>query len=137
MKNPFQSRAIHLPALLIASLLLSGQALACLSPSMMEMRESRSMACCAEHCRFETTEQAAQKACEQSRQGLTQHEVLSSPSASPLLETVKSLPDSGLFLPVDFTACNLIHSTLQIKKHDHSKRFISVNIYTFVRSFLI
>ncbi len=95
------------------------------------------MACCAEHCRFETNNQAAQKACEQSRQALTQHEALSGPSTTPVLETVKSLPDSGLLLPVDLAFRNPVHSTLQIKEHDLSKKFVSVEIYTLFRSLLI
>ena len=137
MRNRLSSKAIYFSVFLIVSLLLSGQALACLSPSMLEMREDRSMACCAEHCRFETSDQAAQKACEQSRQAGSQDEPLLN-QPNPYVSTMgKSLLDSGPLLPMDLATRNQIHSTLQIKEHDLSKRFISVEIYTLNRSFLI
>lgn len=95
------------------------------------------MACCAEHCRFETNDQAAQKACDQSRQALSQPEILSGPTTAPVLAMVKSLPDSGPLLPVDLATRHLIHPTPQIKEHDPPKRFISVKTFILIHSLLI
>lgn len=137
MKQHLPYRVNYISAFLVLSLLLGGQALACLSPSMQEMREGRSMACCAEHCRFETNDREAKNACEQSRQALTQHESLSNSSVAPGLATIKPLPDSAPLLQEKFSPFNWTHPTLQIKRHELSREFPSIKIYTFVRSFLI
>ena len=137
MRNRFPAKVIYLSALLIASLLLSGQALACIFPSIQEMREDRSVACCAERCRFGMNDQAAQKACDQSRQAPSQHEVLLSSSVAPALEMVKLLPDPGSVLPIDLAFHDPVHSTQHVNEPGLSKRFVSVKIYTLIHSLLI
>ena len=95
------------------------------------------MACCAEHCRMETTPEAAKQACDQSRQAVSQDEPLLN-QPNPYVSTMGNpLLDSGSSLPVGLAIRNEIHPTLQIKKHNLSKKFVSVEIYTLFRSFLI
>jgi hypothetical protein len=117
--------------------LLTAQAFPCLLPSPVEMSQGRAMACCADHCRMETTPEAAQKACEQSRQAFLQHEVYSNASLASPHEMVKLLPDSGTPRHEELKVPNSIRPPAQVKRHVLSKKFTSVKIYTFVHSFLI
>ena len=139
MKLSQKCKAMHIGIILALVLLLSNQSLACFLPSPVEMGEDGAMACCAEHCRFETSDQAAQKACEQSRQAPRQHEVLSGLSAAPVLEMVKLLPYPGSVLPIDFAFHDPIHShsPQHVNELGFSKRFLSVEIYTLIHSLLI
>lgn len=61
------------------------------------------MACCVNHCRMETTPEAAQKACEQSRASLIPNQVISPSVPFDGKILVKDLPDAHSFfhpLPV-------------------------------------
>ena len=136
-KNRLPYRAIHLSVFLVASLLLGGQAFACLSPSMIEMREGRAMACCAEHCRVETTHQAAQQACQQSDQVLTQHEAISSQAPALALDSANMPPNSVLsFQTVQDDDDHA--EPKQPARRDHPPQHPrTVAIYTLIHAYLI
>jgi hypothetical protein len=88
-------RMMSLLAPLVLVFLCGGQAFACLSPSLMDMRDGRSMACCKQHCRVETTPQAAQRACAQSHAAISHHQAIAGPSMAFM--TLKDLPNVGMY----------------------------------------
>ena len=95
------------------------------------------MACCAEHCRMETTPETAKQACDQSRQAVSQDEPLLNQPNPYVSKMDKSFLDSGSSLSVELAIRDETHPTLRIKTHNLSKKFVSVEIYTLFRSFLI
>ena len=95
MKSPFTHRVAYITAFLSLVLLLGSQPLACLIPSLSEMGKGQAMECCTEHCRMDTTPQAAQEACQQSSQVFSQQETLSSPLGITSLAFLKLPSDLG------------------------------------------
>ena len=92
--------AKHLPGFLIAGLLLGGQALACLAPSLPEIDPNQAMACCQSSCRFDPTSADPRTACQQSRAASLQESALSSPMQSDIVASLGDLA-SPVFLSGD------------------------------------
>ena len=137
MKSPFTHRVAYLAASLSFVLLLGSQSLACLIPSLSEMGKGEAMECCTEHCRMETTPQAAQEACQKSSQVFSQQETLSSPSGTASLTFLKSLLDFGfqhIFQPPLLKSTP--HLSNVVERGFHS-RYLTVEIFTLNQSFLI
>jgi len=105
------------------ALWLTGKAVACLSPSAMEMGQGNAMDCCADYCRMETTHEAAEKSCDQSRLAFSPHETISSPHNLCDLSITILQPDLSSYPPLLFP--------LLLRHHQ------SVQIYTSNKSFLI
>ncbi len=118
--------------------MLTGKAIACLSPSIMEMSQGKAMDCCMERCRMETTHEEAQKACEQSRHALSPKETLSShhDTCDNSLVTILSdispllLFSSPLLEPID--RIKQLQTEVILLRH-----YPSVQIYTSIQTFLI
>ena len=137
VRNDRWYKVICLIAFLTTSFAMGGQALACIFPSFTEMSKGRSMACCTEHCRMDTTPQAAQEACQKSFQVFNQQETLSSPSGTASLTFLKSLTDLGfqhIFPPPLLKS--IPHLSNVVERGFHS-RYQTVEIFTLNQSFLI
>lgn len=137
VKKLFISRLTYLLAFFTLTFLLGGQAFACLLPSPTEMRDGRSMACCADYCRMETTPQAAQQACEQSRTAISQHQVVAGPSTAVVKIFVTHLPDLGLGPPSDLPSGKLSQGLSTATGHSLPEPFHSVKLYLLIRTLLI
>lgn len=137
MKLIPKRKTIYLVMCLAIVLLLGNQALACIFPSMPEMQGGRSMACCADYCRMETTPQAAQQACEQSRTAISQNQVVAGPSTAVVKIFVAHLPDLGLGPPSDFLLDKLIPGLSTATGHSLPEPFRSVKLYLLIRTLLI
>ncbi len=130
--------AVFWVVLLSFSLMLTGKAIACFAPAAMEMSQGKSMDCCMERCRMETTHEAAQKACEESRLAFSPKETLSNSdkdckhSAATMLSEINPLPlfSLPLFEPNDRT--KRVQNEPPIKRHAST-----VPIYTSIQTFLI
>jgi len=141
MKKKTYHHAVFWTVLLAFSLMLTGKAIACFAPSAMEMSQGKSMDCCMERCRMETTHEAAQKACEESRLAFSPKEMLSSPdkncdhTTATMLSDFNPLPlfPSPLFEPNDWiNRIQRVQNDAPIKRHASS-----VPIYTSIQTFLI
>lgn len=138
MKKRFGKQFIFSAVILTFSLMLSGKAIACFAPSAMEMGQGKAMDCCMESCRMETTQEAAKKACEESRLAFSQQETFSSPnkicehSAEIVLSDFNPLAlfSSPLFEPADRIDRGQYDPPIQ----GHAS---SVPIYTAIQTFLI
>lgn len=97
------------------------------------------MACCTDHCRMETTEEAAQKACAQTRQALGPRDTLSSASSSPVFQAAKFLPHNGPFPLESLSPPDFVQRMPRIEKGVSRPRRNppSVKIYTANHSLLI
>lgn len=137
MKKLLEYRLLFLPSFLTLLLLLGSQALACMVPSMQAMAEGRSMACCSQHCRVETTPQAAQQACEQSRTAISQHQSIAGPSVSLVKIALKDLPNASLCSIHELPASHLISGLFSTKEYSPVPPYRTVKLYLFTRSLLI
>lgn len=137
MKLILKRKTIYVVMCLAIVLLLGNQALACIFPSMQEMQDGRSMACCADYCRMETTPQAAQQACEQSRTAISQHQVVAGPSTAVVKISVTHLPDLGLGPPSDLPSGKLSQGLSTATGHGLPEPFHSVKLYLLIRTLLI
>jgi hypothetical protein len=137
MKNRLPHKTFHFTVFLIASLLLSSQTFACLLPSPVEMRKDRSMACCTEHCRVETTAQVAQKACEQSQTAFSQDEAMAGPPSAMGKISIKDLHDIGLFSKLESWTSFPIPRACPASTYGTITSHQSVDLYILTRSLLI
>jgi hypothetical protein len=137
MKSTQRCRTINLVICVVLVLLLSNQALACFSPSPVEMGKGQAMACCVEHCRMETTPQAAKQVCEQSHIALTQPLVLARSVAPVVNFYVQDLPDSGLFLPTEPFSQEETQGTYSASEYTLSKFHQSIKLFILNHSLLI
>ncbi len=138
MKKRFWQGLIVSVVVLSFGLMLTGKAIACLAPSAMEMGQGKSMDCCMERCRMETTQEAAKKACEESRLAFSQQEMRSHSDkdcARAAEMTFSDLNPLPLFSWAFFEAndpIDPVQNEPPIKRHA-----ASVPIYTAIQTFLI
>ena len=134
-------RTILVSTSLALSLLLGGQALACISPSMQEMREGRAMACCTEYCRMEVSPQAAHMACQQSQTAFSSKDTVSSSKLLSHLTTAQLFSDLDplqmLYGPLLDPTQDPNHPNHQFIKNTFAQKYPSIKIYTLNQSFLI
>jgi hypothetical protein len=128
-------RMMSLLAPLVLVFLFGGQAFACLSPSLMDMREGRSMSCCEQHCRVETTPQAAQQACAQSHAAISHHQAIAGPSI--VFMTLKDIPNVGMYSIHDPPAHPVILSLSLITADALAPPGRAVDLYLVTHSLLI
>ncbi len=138
MKKTVWQHVIFWMILLSFALMLSGKAIACFAPSAMEMGQGKAMDCCMERCRMETTHEAAQKACEESRLAFSSKEILSSSNkdcahlATNMLSEINPFPR---VLSLVFEADDRIDP---VQNEPPMRRHASrVPIYTSIQTFLI
>ena len=138
MKQRFCHRAIFWTVLLAFGLMLTGKAIACLAPSAMEMGQGKSMDCCMERCRMETTHEAAKKACEESLQAFSLQERFSSPDR--ICDHSAEIIFSD-FSPLSLFSFPLLEPNDRIKQVQTEallfRHYSSVEIYTSIQTFLI
>jgi len=137
MKSPFTHRVAYFSASLSFVLLLGSQSMACLIPSLSEMGKGQAMECCTEHCRMETTPQAAKEACQKSSQVFSQQETLSSPSGTASLTFLKLPSDLGfqhIFQPLLLKFTPHLSNVVECGFYS---RYRTVEIFTLNQSFLI
>jgi hypothetical protein len=141
MMKPRKYRIVSLLASLTLIALLGGQAFACLFPAppasmnMGNMGEGSAMACCEQHCRVETTPQAAQQACQQSHAAISQQQAF---AKSPIsFVTLKDLLTAGLYATHDPPASPMISSLFLITADALAPSGRTVALYLFTHSLLI
>jgi len=138
MRKIFWHRVLYWAVILAFGFMLTGKAVACLFPSAMEMSQGNAMDCCANYCRMETTHEAAEKACDQSRLAFSPNETLSSPHNVCDLSVATFQSDINSHPLFSFP---LIDSVDRIKQVQNEPLFLrhhqSVQIYTSNESFLI
>jgi hypothetical protein len=138
MMNKFvRSRLTYLLASSTLIVLLGDQAFACLFPSLTEMIGGRPMACCSQRCRVDTTPQAAQQACEQSRTAISQHQVMAGPSTSVVKIELKDLPNTGLCSIHELPVSHPISDLFSTKADTLVPPDRTVDLYLFTHSLLI
>lgn len=137
MNTCLRYRVVFLSALLTSILLSGSQVIACFVPSLAEMSEGRSMTCCADYCRMETTHEAAEKDCDESRQVFSSVETLSSPSATHVFTIAKPPPNLGLIQALYPTYLDTRYPSPQASEDGLPKRYRSVEIYILIHSLLI
>ncbi len=77
--------------LILVAILMQGPLLfACLNPSFQKMSAAQPMACCANSCKQETTEETAKKACNRTKTTLNQKAGMTSVSNDALNSSVIS-----------------------------------------------
>lgn len=138
MKKLLWQRLIFSAVILTFSLMLGGKAIACFAPSTMEMGRGKTLDCCMERCRMETTQEAAKQACEKSLLAFSQQEmrahsdkncayspelILSDFNPLPLFSTTLFEPDDPL---------DPVQNEPPIQRHAST-----VPIYTAIQTFLI
>lgn len=138
MKKTVWQHIIFWMILLSFGLMLSGKAIACLAPSAMEMGQGKAMDCCMERCRMETTHEAAQKACEESRLAFAPKETLSSSNkncAHSATNMVSEINPLSRFVSLVFEPDDRIDP---VQNEPPMRRHASrVPIYTSIQTFLI
>ncbi len=138
MKKTVWQHTIFWMILLSFSFMLSGKAIACFAPSAMEMGQGKAMDCCMERCRMETTHEAAQKACENSRLAFAPKETLSSSNrdcADSATNRVLEINPLSRFVSFVFEPDDRIDP---VQNEPPIKRHASrVPIYTSIQTFLI
>lgn len=137
MRLSQKGKIIHTTLLLAILLLLSTQVLACLFPQPVDLREGQAMACCVEHCRMETTPEAAQQACQQSRIATSQEQLVVGSSATMMKVAMKDLTDTGLDGWYDQAALNPFPKTHLLTNDLTATSPRSVDLYLFTRSLRI
>ena len=134
LKKPSDNRSVSLLIALALTVLLSGQAFACLFPSPAEMRQGPPMACCSQKCQMDTTPQAAQRVCAQSVAAINQEAAVS--SASSVKMALKDLPSVDVCVAHEILVTFPI-TTFQSREDHPASAHSAIPIYLLTRSLLI
>ncbi len=141
MRKSLTSQLAHVVIFLALLFGITSKAIPCSMPSMMEMREGRSMACCTEYCRMEVTPQAAHMACKQSQTAFSSKDTVSSSKLLSNLTTTQFFSDLDqlqmLYGPFLDPTQDPNHLNCQFIKNPFAQKVRSIKIYTLIQSFLI
>ncbi|HEX9756611.1 MAG TPA: hypothetical protein VGB26_02270 [Nitrospiria bacterium] len=136
-KIPPTVRVVAFLAFITFVFLSSQPTLACLLPSHSKMSEGKSMACCEEHCRMDTTPQVAKQNCNQSLIAFSTHPVLTGSISYGINYYVDDPSDLGHILKNEpFPEENPLR-VFSSREIDSPKYNRPVKLYIVTRSLLI